>query len=322
MYNNPHLLLGRIRLLNRCIECLKRSESMPESLCYVPKEVCYKVCKDSSFSSSASSGVPAGGSKTLIPVFENPLQTPHIKKLCKYNIELKKGTCIRTTGEEYRNSQGLWVKITKEQMEEHRPGIELEEGWILVCKNTEGGDKLVPVESPETITRQQQLFGYDHKPCNVWEEVVNVENALYMGSKPKIAESDDAAIQKLRYIPPTWTYECDEDLVHYFYDHIGKEDENLGSVKQCVTSIDVSSSSDDPSGGVSSLTDGDTETYWESDGMQGQHWIRLHMKRGTIVIKLMMTVDSTDDNYMPKRVTVFGGEGDSLKKLNDVTIDE
>lgn len=113
MYNNPHLLLGRIRLLNRCIECLKRSESMPESLCYVPKEVCYKVCKDSSFSSSASSGVPAGGSKTLIPVFENPLQTPHIKKLCKYNIELKKGTCIRTTGEEYRNSQGLWVKITK-----------------------------------------------------------------------------------------------------------------------------------------------------------------------------------------------------------------
>lgn len=46
-----------------------------------------------------------------------------------------------------------------------------------------------------------------------------------------------------RYIPPTWTYECDEDLVHYFYDHIGKEDENLGSVKQCVTSIDVSSSS-------------------------------------------------------------------------------
>lgn len=31
--------------------------------------------------------------------------------------------------------------------------------------------------------------------------------------------------------------------MHYFYDHIGKEDENLGSVKQCVTSIDVSSSS-------------------------------------------------------------------------------
>ena len=44
-------------------------------------------------------------------------------------------------------------------------------------------------------------------------------------------------------MPPTWTYESDEDLVHFFYDHIGKEDENLGSVKQCVTSIDVSSCS-------------------------------------------------------------------------------
>lgn len=44
-----------------------------------------------------------------------------------------------------------------------------------------------------------------------------------------------------RFVPPTWTYECDEDLVHFLYDHIGKEDENLGSVKQYVDSIDVSS---------------------------------------------------------------------------------
>lgn len=40
---------------------------------------------------------------------------------------------------------------------------------------------------------------------------------------------------------------------------------------------------EDPSGGASCLTDGDVETYWESDGMQGQHWIRLHMKKGTVV---------------------------------------
>lgn len=54
------------------------------------------------------------------------------------------------------------------------------------------------MESPETANRQEQLFGYDHKPCNRWEKVVNVENALYIGSKPKIAERDDAAVQKLR----------------------------------------------------------------------------------------------------------------------------
>lgn len=114
--DSPHLLLGSIRFVNRTIECFKRSEPVPESLCYVPKEVCYKICKDSSSTSSASSGASAGGSavgKTLVSVFENPHQTPHNKKLCKYNIEPKKGACIRTTGEEYRNSQGLWVKITK-----------------------------------------------------------------------------------------------------------------------------------------------------------------------------------------------------------------
>lgn len=38
--------------------------------------------------------------------------------------------------------------------------------------------------------------------------------------------------------------------------------------------------------------------------------------------KLMLTVDSTDDNYMPKRVTVYGGEAENLKKYSDVTIDE
>ncbi|MED6251718.1 hypothetical protein ATANTOWER_001960 [Ataeniobius toweri] len=115
--DNPHLLLGRIRFLNRCIKSFKKGEPVPESLCYVPKEVCYKICKDSSSSSASSAGPSAGGStvgKTLLSVFESPHQVPHTKKSCKYNIGPKKGTCIRTTGEEYCNSQGLWVKVNKE----------------------------------------------------------------------------------------------------------------------------------------------------------------------------------------------------------------
>lgn len=114
--DNPHLLLGRVRFLNRCIECFKRGEALPECLCYVPKEVCYKICKDSSSASSASTGASAGGStagKTLVAVFESPHQAPQVKRCAKYNIEPRKGTCVRTTGEEYCNSQGLWVKINK-----------------------------------------------------------------------------------------------------------------------------------------------------------------------------------------------------------------
>ena len=113
--DNPHVLLGRIRFLNKCIECFRKNELVPECLCYVPKEVCYKICKDSSSNSTAafSSSASISAGKTLVSVWESPHQTPHSKKLYKYNIEPKKGTCIRTTGEEYCNSQGLWVKINK-----------------------------------------------------------------------------------------------------------------------------------------------------------------------------------------------------------------
>ena len=35
--------------------------------------------------------------------------------------------------------------------------------------------------------------------------------------------------------------------------------------------------------GPLNLTDGDPDTYWESDGSQGQHWIQLRMKKGTVI---------------------------------------
>lgn len=31
------------------------------------------------------------------------------------------------------------------------------------------------------------------------------------------------------------------------------------------------------------MTDGDPDTYWESDGSQGQHWIRMKMKKSAII---------------------------------------
>uniref|UniRef100_A0A8B9H6Q8 HECT domain containing 3 n=1 Tax=Astyanax mexicanus TaxID=7994 RepID=A0A8B9H6Q8_ASTMX len=311
---NPHTLLGRIRFLNRCTECFRTGEPLPESLCFVPREVCYKICKDSSSnsgSSSSSSSAGNSGGKTLVPVWDHPNQPP-TRKTARCTIEPKKGTCIRTSGEEYYNSHGLWVKISKEQLEEYRSGVELEEGWILACKHAEGGDRLVPVEAPDTASRQQQLFGYDHKPCNRWEQVADAESCLHLGGQPKVAERDEAAVQKLSFIEKlNKTF-----LVHFF---LNSRLVSFSFHLKCRDSVFVK---EDPSGGAGCLTDGDTETYWESDGMQGQHWIRLHMKRGTVVNKLILTVDSTDDTYMPKRVTVFGGEGDNLKKYSDVTIED
>lgn len=33
-----------------------------------------------------------------------------------------------------------------------------------------------------------------------WEQVVDVESSLHIGSKPKVAERDEAAVQKLRSV--------------------------------------------------------------------------------------------------------------------------
>ncbi|KAB0392278.1 hypothetical protein E2I00_009510, partial [Balaenoptera physalus] len=182
------------------------------------------------------------------------------------------------------------------------------------------GARLVPIDTPDHLQRQQQLFGVDYRPVLRWEQVVDLTYSHRLGSRPQPAEAYTEAVQRLLYVPPTWTYECDEDLIHFLYDHLGKEDENLGSVKQYVESIDVSSYTEEFN--VSCLTDSNADTYWESDGSQCQHWVRLTMKKGTIVKKLLLTVDTTDDNFMPKRVVIYGGEGDNLKKLSDVSIDE
>ncbi|XP_056389086.1 E3 ubiquitin-protein ligase HECTD3 [Hyla sarda] len=310
--SNPRRLLGQIRCVLESIECFRRAAPLPEVLCYVPGEVLYKICKDPNTASSA---------RSLLTVWEAPgYSKQNLKKLSRATVEVRKGSCVRATGEEYGNANGLWVKLSKEQMEEYRESCELVEGWVLLCRQDEGGDRLVPIESPDKTSRQQQIFGIDHKPLSRWEEVVDATYSMFLGRKPRIADPDAEAVQKLLFIPPSWTYECDEDLIHFLYERVGKEDESLGNMKQFVESINVSSATEENN--LSCLTDGQHDTYWESDGSHGQHWIQLHMKEGTIVKKLLLTVDSTDENYMPKRVVVYGGERDSLRKLNDVLIED
>ena len=38
--------------------------------------------------------------------------------------------------------------------------------------------------------------------------------------------------------------------------------------------------------------------------------------------KLILQLDNNDDNYAPTWIVVMGGELDSLKKLNDVSVDQ
>ncbi|KAM4641143.1 E3 ubiquitin-protein ligase HECTD3 isoform 2-T3 [Discoglossus pictus] len=310
--DNPHQLLGQIRCVLECIDCFRCVRPLPDALCYIPGEVQYKICKDPNASSST---------RTLLTVWEAPgYSKQNLKKLQRGTMEVRKGSCVRATGEEYCNANGLWVKLSKDQMEEYKTSCDLTEGWVLLCRQDEGGDRLVPVESSDKTTKQRQVFGMDFKPVCRWQDVVDVTYSMHLGGKPRITGRDEEAVQKLRSLPPSWTYECDEDLVHFLFEHVGKEDESLGNVKQFVDSIKVSTATEDNS--FSCLTDGYHDTYWESDGSQGQHWIQLNMKEGTIVKKILLSVDARDQNYMPKKIVVYGSERDNLKKLNEVAIDE
>lgn len=111
---SPHQLLGRLRFLNEATGCLSRAEPLPAALCYVPREVQYKICKDPS-----APGLASASGRSLLSVCDNPAKagvgSGSGGRKCpgRGTIELRKGSCIRASGEEYCNGHGLWVKLTR-----------------------------------------------------------------------------------------------------------------------------------------------------------------------------------------------------------------
>lgn len=117
---SPRQLLGRIRFLAEAAQNLRAGRPLPAALAFVPREVLYKLYKD-----------PAGPSRVLLPVWEAeglglrvgaagpaPGTGSGPLRAARDSIELRRGACVRTTGEELCNGHGLWVKLTKV-----RPGL-------------------------------------------------------------------------------------------------------------------------------------------------------------------------------------------------------
>ena len=50
----------------------------------------------------------------------------------------------------------------------------------------------------------------------------------------------EEASERLRNVPPNWTLEHDGDLANFLCVHTEQENENLGSIKNYVEAIDVS----------------------------------------------------------------------------------
>ncbi|XP_065512496.1 E3 ubiquitin-protein ligase HECTD3-like [Caloenas nicobarica] len=308
----PHQVLGRLRFLLQCSECFRRAQALPAALCYVPREVQYKICKDPAAASAAA--------RSLLSVWDSPGPARGGKRAARATIEVRKGGCLRATGEEYCNGAGLWVKLSKEQLEEYPSCHDLAEGWLLAQRFGESGDKLVPVESMEKIQWQHQMLGVDYKPAVSWEQVVDLTYSVRLGEKHRVVEQDEAAMQKLRSVPPGWSYEHDMELGRFLYDHSEKKLQCEDCIKDHLISVEVSSQVEEF--GAAHLTDNQTETFWESNGLSGRHWVRLNMKKGTIIKKLWLMLNEQLISYMPRRVAVYGGAPNRLEHLRTVLISE
>ena len=75
-----------------------------------------------------------------------------------------------------------------------------------------------------------------------WEEVVEQHFALQLPKKKlEVMPADEEAVDKLRQVPTNWTIESEEALVRLMSQHIPPENDHLGSIKNYVEAIDVSS---------------------------------------------------------------------------------
>lgn len=289
--------LARIRCLQECIRCFKETKKLPETLCYVPSAVEYQC-----------------SGRCFIKVYAQPQKNSERIRDLNGTSESK----LTVSGEELCNAGGKWLRILKFQTnDKDEPVVFDTEAWIHQYSYKSSNEDSLPLTE---IKLTSKPFSSTQVRINSWEDVVTHHFSLGLRKKNiSVVLPDEAAVERLRHVPKTWTMEHDEVLVRLMSKHLSPENEQLGSIKNYVESIDVSSFIDEF--GASCLTDGDTDTYWESDGTQGQHWIQLRMKKGTIVKKLSVTVDSSDDNYLPSKIVIQGGETDNLRTLNTVNRD-
>ncbi|XP_073471151.1 zinc finger ZZ-type and EF-hand domain-containing protein 1 isoform X2 [Aquarana catesbeiana] len=89
------------------------------------------------------------------------------------------------------------------------------------------------------------------------------------------------------------------------------------TITKSYSGIETSSNSSD----IDKMTNGETTSYWQSDGSARSHWIRLRMKPDIVLRHLSIAVCSADQSYMPQQVAVAVGRNPSnLQEVREVHI--
>ncbi|RUS83014.1 hypothetical protein EGW08_009202 [Elysia chlorotica] len=305
--------IARIRCLQDCIECLQMRKPFPDCLCYVPSQLEYKAT-----------------CKTTFKLLEEPSKESKVVK----EVAVTPSTLLLVSGEDLCNDEGKWLRVLKvsgapsstETVSEHTlPG---NGAWLLLFSSrssTEETLMAVPVRYEEEKKEEKKIGAFFFKKpvpkIKSWEGVVEETYApILKRHRGEITPPDEKAVRRLKSLERGWTMEHDSALVQLMSQNLFQEAENLGSLRGFVDSIGVSSYSAGD-GETANLTDEDPNTYWETDGSEGLHWLRLNMRKGTIIKSLSLTVSLADDNYLPETIVVVAGEADDSKVLNIVNID-
>ncbi|XP_052273526.1 E3 ubiquitin-protein ligase HECTD3-like [Dreissena polymorpha] len=294
---NNRKRLAKIRCLQECIQCFKEKRKLPESLCYVASEIVYKCSP-----------------KCFIQVYSEP--STESKRIRDLNAS--SDSLVYVSGEEMCNAGGKWLKVVKFKSTAGAEDIVFDtDAWFLLYSTKTPTEDLLSLQEVSPSVPKDS-------PCKVvinkWMDVVCHHFSLDLRKKNVyVTPPDICAVSRLQTVPVNWSIEHDEALVRLMSKYVSPDNGQLGAIKNYVDAIEVSSFIGDY--GASCLTDGDPETFWESDGTAGRHWIKLKMKKGTIIKKLQICLDSSDDNYLPSKIVVKGGDLSNGKILNVVNID-
>lgn len=95
------------------------------------------------------------------------------------------------------------------------------------------------VSGPELLLiNQRSNFNFSYS----WLGCVESRYSLSLSKKPELAPRDDETTKELQEIPANWSNECDEQLVNFLSSMVDMGTSNLGTIKNYVDQISVSSS--------------------------------------------------------------------------------
>lgn len=196
-----------------------------------------------------------------------------------------------------------------------RPTFTSDGGWLKVISPCSGWVCLQP--SRKQLKGKVRLCGTDGEELIDWQKMVERMCSLQIVKAPALGNNfDDEEMAALRNPPPGWNLAADEELAQFLARQNGVTLRSTGCTgtegMTYFTKVEASSAEQE----VKNLFDSNPETYWESDGNQGDHWLRFHIRPGTVIEKLVLIVDPEDSSYLPKRVVVKVGSPGNLTTVH------